>query len=269
MSMHRAYYELFPNEGPFVIDGEEAHHALRTKRLQEGDILEILDGKGRIARARIVGTNRVGKGAWAMRLEIEDVAVHPESTPSLVVFSGVPKGPRLDVLIEGLSQAGATQWSPLLVKRSVVDPRQTKLERLNRVVIESGKQCGRAWSLTIGSPADMAGAIAASGRSSVVLADVSGDRYEPSGAASVTLMVGPEGGFAPGEIEAARAAGVQIARFGQHTMRIETAATVAAGVILELERREAPGKPGPVSPVSSVSTASSVSSESSAGRKDQ
>jgi len=266
MTMHRAYYELFPNEGPFVIEGEEAHHALRTKRLQDGDILEILDGKGRIARARIVGTNRVGRGSWAMQVEIEDVVVHPEPSPSLAVFSGVPKGPRLDVLIEGLSQAGAAGWSPLMVKRSVVDPRPTKLERLSRVATESGKQCGRAWILAIGSAVDMAGAIAASGRSSVVLADVSGERYEPSGAASVTLMVGPEGGFEPGEIEAARSAGTQIARFGEHTMRIETAAIVAAGVILELERREAPKEPGLVSPKSSVST---VSSGSSAGRKDQ
>lgn len=247
MSIHRAHCELFPNEGFFVIEGDEAHHALRTKRLQEGDSLDILDGKGRIARARIVGADRVGKGSWAMRLEIEGVSVHPEPQPRLVVFSGVPKGPRLDVLIEGLSQTGAAHWSPLMVKRSVVDPRATKLERLHRAAIESGKQCGRAWSLVIGQAVDMAGAIAASGRSSVVLADASGAAYEPSGAASVTLLVGPEGGFEPSEIETARAAGTQIACFGQHTMRIETAATVAAGVILELERRKAPGARSPVS----------------------
>lgn len=246
MSIHRAYCELIPNTESLIIDGEEAHHALRTKRLVEGDRLEILDGKGKIALARIIGTDRVRKGEWTMRLEIEQLSEHPQPSPKLTVCSGVPKGPRLETLIEGLSQAGASEWKPLLASRSVVDPRPAKLGRLGRVAQESGKQCGRPWTLQIGRTQNMQAAIQAASGSALILADAIGENYQPSGAASLSLLVGPEGGFEQGEIEIARAAGAQIARFGQHTMRIETAATVAAGVILELERRAAPQTESPV-----------------------
>jgi 16S rRNA (uracil1498-N3)-methyltransferase len=261
MSIHRAYYEQIPDQGAFLIDGEEAHHALRTKRLAEGDLLEILDGKGKVARVRIVATDRLRKGAWAMRVEIKSVAVHPPQHPHLAVFSGVPKGPRLDVLIEGLSQAGAARWSPLAVRRSVVDPRPTKLDRLGRVAIESGKQCGRAWTMSIGSRMTLPVVLSTEDSSNetqraIVLADASGGTYEPSGATSIALVVGPEGGFEPSEIEAARAAGARIARFGPHIMRIETAATVATGVVLELERHQAPPSAPPVSIASSKKSAS-------------
>jgi 16S rRNA (uracil1498-N3)-methyltransferase len=61
----------------------------------------------------------------------------------------------------------------------------------------------------------------------IVLADASGSAYEPTDAESITLLIGPEGGWADAELDAARAAGTRVARFGPHTMRTEVAAVVA------------------------------------------
>ncbi len=267
MSIHRSYCEQIPPQGTVLIQGEEAHHALRTKRLAQGDPLEIFDGIGTVARAHIAAIERPRKNEWAMHLQVEAHTTHPKPTPALAVHSGVPKGPRLDTLIEGLSQAGAAHWSPLLVRRSIVDPRPAKLHRLARVAIESAKQAHRPWTLTIGSRVTLAQALAQALEqalaqalekqgTSIVLADASGAPYLPTGADAITLLVGPEGGFDPTEIETARDAGAQIACFGAHTMRIETAAPIATGIILDLAHRKAPRHDQPVStpsPQSSVS----------------
>ena len=70
----------------------------------------------------------------------------------------------------------------------------------------------------------------------LVIADGSGTLYEPRGLDEVTVLIGPEGGWTPRELEAARSKGVRIASFGPHVMRIETAAVVAVSVILAAEQ---------------------------------
>jgi len=132
-------------------------------------------------------------------------------------------------MIDGLSQVGAASWSMLESERSVTEPREGKMERLERTAMEASKQCGRAWRLEIGGVMKFAEAVRMEG---VVVADVSGSAYERSGADVVRLLVGPEGGWAPEELQLARARGAAVCRFGPHVMRIETAAVVAAGIIM-------------------------------------
>ena len=248
MSRHRVHADSFPNRGPLIVDGDEAHHALRTKRLAVGESLEVLDGRGRVAHARLAEATHLSRGRWVMTLDIRDVRELPRPAPAVELLTGVPKGTRLDALIDGASQAGAASWQPLIAHRSVVDPSPGKLERLMRVAAESGKQCGRPWFLEIGPAVHMPEALAPAGEDvSLVIADASGQPYTPTGAHRIRVFVGPEGGFGPGEIDDAVNAGATVARFAEHTMRIETAAIVAVGVILDQERRAAPPGARPVS----------------------
>ena len=108
------------------------------------------------------------------------------------------------------------------------------MDRLSRTAAEASKQCGRAWLLEIGATLSFEGAIAPDARA-VVLADASGDRYQRGGSPDIRLLIGPEGGWSARELNQARASGVRIARFGPHAMRIETAAIVAAAVVLDAE----------------------------------
>jgi 16S rRNA (uracil1498-N3)-methyltransferase len=222
------------------IQGDEAKHAVRTKRLAEGDTLELLTGAGQIGDARISRISRQARPGggkdWVMSLQVEQVRDEPRTRPQIHLRSGVPKGPRLEALIEAVSQAGAASWAPLETRRSVVDPRPTKLARMQRVAAEASKQCGRAWMLEIQPSQTLATFLERSDRQ-LVIADAAAPPYQPTATEAITLLIGPEGGFEPDELDAAIAAGATPASFGPHTMRIETACAIACAVVLDAERR--------------------------------
>ncbi|MEL6498917.1 MAG: RsmE family RNA methyltransferase [Planctomycetota bacterium] len=212
--------------------GDEAHHAARVKRVEPGQPLELLDGAGAVAQAEVAQIVKLGKKAgWALHARINTVTRYPQPTPRVVVNTAVPKGPRIESMIDQLSQVGVAAWSPLACARSVVDPRAGKLDRMTRVALEAAKQSGRTWAMEILNGLTFPAAIARG----AVIADASGEPYQPTGADDVTLLVGPEGGWTDAELNQARAAGVTIAGFGRHVMRIETAAVVAAGIVLSAE----------------------------------
>jgi 16S rRNA (uracil1498-N3)-methyltransferase len=237
MATHSIYLETPLYTGELAITGEEAQHAARVKRVTPGDTVRVLDGHGHFAAAAVLRTGKSSRGEWQIVVRVDHVQEAPRTAPRLEVLTAAPKGARLSDLIDGLSQVGAASWSLLRTRRAEVDPRPGKLERLDRTALEACKQCGRAWRLEIGEDVAFADAVRASG---TILADSSGGPYARTGSPVVRLLIGPEGGWAPEELVAARSAGIRIARFGPHVMRIETAAVVAAGVILDAEARNGP-----------------------------
>ncbi len=241
MAIHRLYIDgargaVQAGGGEVVVGGEEARHAVRVRRVGEGEPVEILDGSGSVARARVAGWERSRAGEWSLRLSVEAVRREDPVRPRVEVWSALPKGPRVAELIEGLSQVGAAAWRGLACARSVGEAGDHKLERLRRIAAESSKQCGRAWLMEIGEGARFEEGVVGAGQR-VVLAEASGAPYERTGAASIRLLVGPEGGWAPEELDRARGAGALAAKFGPHVMRIETAAAVAAALVLDVENR--------------------------------
>ena len=238
MGVHRVWVEEVREPGVLVVAGDEAAHALRVKRLEPGDRVEVLDGRGRVGEGTLLSAHKQGKSHWAAQIDVRSVRQAPPTSPRVVVRTGVPKGERVEQMLDGLSQVGAAAWGPLRTARSVVDPRSGKMDRLTRVAREASKQCGRAWTLEVLPGTDLAPALAESGPRAV-LADASGAPYEPTGAGEVLLLVGPEGGWEPAEIERARRAGARVASFGVHVMRVETAAVASAAIVLDAERRAA------------------------------
>jgi 16S rRNA (uracil1498-N3)-methyltransferase len=214
------------------IAGPEAHHAVRVKRLDSGDPLELLDGRGWRGAARVVNIAKAAKGEWVLRAVVTEATEEPEPMPRVHVLAAAPKGPRLEEMIDQLSQVGAASWSPLVTRHTVVSPREGKLLKAERVAAEAAKQCGRAWTLAIGSAVQLSEALARPG-TRLVLADAAGRRYAAEGAPDITLLVGPEGGFAEDEIREAASSDARICRFGSHVMRVETAAVVGAAIILD------------------------------------
>lgn len=240
MSLHRVMVDSVPDHSA-VIGGEEAHHALRVKRLGVGDRIELLDGRGTLARAAIRDTRKLGKsGGWEITVSIEHREHLPRPTPLLHVLTGVPKGERFETLVDQLSQVGAASWASLRSQHATVDPSEHRLDRLTRIAREASKQCGRAWSLTIEPERSFDELVntAAPPREpgALVVAHMSGGEYRASGAKEITLLIGPQGDWSERELRAARDAGVRIATFGRHVMRVETAAAAAAACILYAER---------------------------------
>lgn len=249
MATHTIYFpdlrrggEASPPGHVVTIEGEEAHHACRVKRLEAGDTVRLVDARGGWSDASLTRTFKRGR-EWAIELSLGHTHVAPMATPIVHACVAPPKGDRLAEMIDQLSQVGAASWTPLISERTVVEPREAKLDRLHRIAIEAMKQCGRAHALEI-RPAvrlrdlvkDLAAGQGGEGSTRVIIADASGSdvlALPPVQAPMAAwLLVGPEGGFTPSEIESARAAGASVVSLGVHTMRIETAAVVGVGLLM-------------------------------------
>jgi 16S rRNA (uracil1498-N3)-methyltransferase len=221
--------ELGPGE--VVLQGPEAHHLAAVCRLRPGAAVCLFNGDGRQFPARVVA---VGKKSVTL------LADAPES-PSrelgfrLEVATPLPKGDRAQFLVEKLTELGVTDFVPLQTARSVVHPREGKLDRLQRHVIEASKQCGRNVLLRVHPLVEW--------RDYCRRADLPAHRLlaGPGGEAAgwaggdVAAAVGPEGGFSADEVAEARAAGWRLVGLGPRVLRVETAA-LALAVLLGSER---------------------------------
>jgi 16S rRNA (uracil1498-N3)-methyltransferase len=247
VGIHRVILEgLSPLVGArVVIGGDEAHHAARVKRCAVGDVVELLNGRGTRGTTLIRDIRKSRQGEWELELEITSIATEERVAPRLEVLAPAAKGERLEDMIDGLSQVGADAYRPLLTKRTVVDPREGKMNRLRRVAAESLKQCGRGWLLEIGDAIGFADAIKPQPGTLLLAADASGGTMPTAAVAKaerVVLLVGPEGGFSDEEFTQLAAAGVTLFRSAPHVLRVETAAVVGAAMIRSLPSSRSRGE---------------------------
>lgn len=242
--MHRVHFPHIPTSlaGQIVeISGDEAQHALRVKRVRHGEAVELMDGRGGIAR----GCAEIDEGAkgrsskkaeLVLRVQVEHVDRIAPVSPRVEIWCATPKGSRVEDMVEQLSEIGVAAWVPMHTERTIVDPRDGKLDRLRRIALESAKQCGRAWMLEIGLPSSFEQAIGAPPGTRVLLGHWTGRVLDGppvvEADAAIRLLIGPEGDFSPGEMERASASGVERVRFGPHVMRVGTAAVVGAAILM-------------------------------------
>jgi 16S rRNA (uracil1498-N3)-methyltransferase len=150
----------------------------------------------------------------------------------LTLAVALPKGERQKWLVEKLTELGVTRLVPLVTERGVAQPVAAALERLKRGVIEASKQCGRNRLMEIADPRSIGQLVTDSPvGAQCLLADPAGaplERATMAPGGCVIAAVGPEGGFAPSEMQTAREAGWEIVSLGPRILRVETAAIVLA-----------------------------------------
>lgn len=211
-----------------VVDGDEANHAVRVKRVRAGEMVGLFDGRGVVAWGQ---ARRAESGKRAvLEVVVGGVERVGRVSPRVEVWCPPPKGDRLEGMIEQLSQVGVAGWRALRAARG--EREAFRPERLERAAVEAAKQCGRAWVLEIGA---WMGFDEALEDARAVVADASGVAVTAAGLPGtepVALLIGPEGGWTPDELGQARATGRRVVRFGVHVMRIETAALAAAACLL-------------------------------------
>ncbi|MBU6412436.1 MAG: 16S rRNA (uracil(1498)-N(3))-methyltransferase [Planctomycetes bacterium] len=233
MATHRVFVESL-DASPLIVTGDEAHHAIRVKRLETGDPIACFDGRGTLVQGRVANTAKLPRtGEWSLQIEVTSRHIAPRPSPHIECWTALPKGGRATEMVEGLSEVGAAFWAPLHTARSIVEPGDHKLAKLQRAAVEAGKQCGRPWLLDIGEGGDLPAATQNVPSGGVVLvADGSGDSLPERIPPWVRILIGPEGGWSDEEMAWFTAQGLSKVRFGPHIMRLETAAVAAAAIVI-------------------------------------
>ena len=197
---------------PAVLSPGESRHAVRVLRLSKGDRVTVFD-----ASEAWTGEIQSVEGQVTIRL-LEKIA-RPEM-PRVVVAAAVPKGERLDWMVEKLAELGVAEFVPVRFARSVAELGENKRKRLEKIAVAAAKQSG-APILAIAkerSVSDLPG--------DALLAAPGVSEGLPRGGA--TVVIGPEGGLTPAE----EARFPRRFTLGPTILRIETAALVAAARLL-------------------------------------
>lgn len=204
---------------------EERHHLRNVLRLGDGNHVQLFDAHGNEANGTIAGD------------AIEHAPpTRRERDVTLSVASAVPKGDRVEWLVEKLAELGVASWHPLLTERSTVDPRPGKLEKLRRRVIEAAKQAGTPGVMSIGEPVKLERFLETADGPLHVLSTVDSEPPRPTPGEAATLLIGPEGGWTDRELTLMADRRATAVTLGPTVLRIETAAVVGTGVFATLLR---------------------------------
>jgi 16S rRNA (uracil1498-N3)-methyltransferase len=237
-----ARYRFFLSEPPagesVTLHGDLAHRLARVLRLTPGTSIDLFDGSGRVWTGILAA---LSGGTVHVHLAGEPRRLPPE--PPAVLLAGLIRSNRFEWLLEKATELGATVIQPVLCERSAVRPAEiggTRLDRWRRITVEAAEQCERVTVPELRLPLPLADALASAPSPLYIAADpahgaspslaaLAVPRHEP-----VSLLVGPEGGLSPAEVEAARAAGGQAVTLGALVLRAETAALAALAVVSAL-----------------------------------
>lgn len=225
----RLHVDEIPAPGAELALPAAALAHVQARRLKPGAGLALFDGRGGEYAATLLS---LGRREARVRID----AHHPRETESplaLTLLQGISKGEHMDLAVQKATELGVSRIVPVLCAHSVVrlDPQRARRRQQHwqAVAASACEQCGRNRIPTIAEPAPLATALAETGSGLGLVLDpeaTTGVAALPARAA-FALLVGPEGGLAPAEIEQAAAAGFARLRLGPRVLRTETAAAAA------------------------------------------
>ena len=198
----------------------EARHVLKALRGRQGDVLEVVDADRRLFLAELRGRGE------ACVLEAPEAPDHEYLDLSL--YQAVPKGGRMDLVVEKATEVGATRIVPLVTERGIVVPRGGKVERWRRVAEAAARQSLRLLVPEVAELVHFSQAVRRVGGDGVLLHNA--PDLEPLEAVirdPVSLFIGPEGGWSEDELRDAEETGLAMAQLGPYRLRSETAGMVA------------------------------------------
>lgn len=232
-----------------TLSGDEAHHALRVLRLRLGDEVVLLDGSGLEHVGVVV---RIEQQRDRLAIGVEGAVVRPAAgEPDVFVklIQALPKGEKMDVIVQKGTEIGVSRFVPVLSERVVVEytveKAQRRKERWQRIAREAAKQARRGRRPEVDSVVGLLEAVGACAGEEEIIVLWEGasasfksvlQEVKARGAARIAVVVGPEGGFSEREAREMERLGGRLATLGPRILRTETAGPVACALVLyELE----------------------------------
>jgi 16S rRNA (uracil1498-N3)-methyltransferase len=228
--------------GEYVLGGAEAHHLATVRRFAPGDRVVLFNGDGRDHPAEVVAGDR-------RRVVLNVLPAEPadrELPFPLEVAAALPKGDRGDFLVEKLTELGVARFTPLQTDRTIVQPKEARMDNLRQAVVEASKQCGRNVLMTVEPLTRWAAFLTRPDLPPLRVILHPPDAGERAARSAITgpdavrtgvvVAVGPEGGFTADEVAAAEEAGWVRVSLGPRVLRVETAAVAAAAWLTALHQ---------------------------------
>ena len=224
----------------FFVRGAEAGHVARVLRKKEGDVVRLFDGQGRRFMGRLA---RVDAGGDLVEGVVTERLPESARPRTLVLFQGLPRGSKFDYVVEKATELGVDAIVPFLSRKNPIRLSEPdglrKIERWSHVAEAAAKQCGRPDVPEIEAPRPLESlSERLSGGDAFVLWESGAgagfrDVFQRKGALNklVNLIVGPEAGFEPGEIEWLRGRGAEPVHLGSRILRSETAGLVGLSIL--------------------------------------
>lgn len=224
-----------PGGDELYLAGDEGHHAARVKRVGIGETVHVANGAGVLLRCVVRGVTADG-----VRLAIRSRELVPAPQPRIVIVQALPKGDRGELAVEVMTELGADAIVPWAAGRSITQWQGARgeraLARWQRTAREAAKQSRQPRVPQIGglaSTKDVSARLHAAATALVLHEDATA----PLAAVplplvgDVLVVVGPEGGVAPDELDAFAAAGATAVRFGDAVVRTSTAGAAALAAL--------------------------------------
>ncbi len=223
------------------LDARNTHYLKNVLRTRVGQPLALFDGNGNELQAQVSVVER-----RKVVVSIGETINRPYETESPLKISlgiGISKGERMDWVVQKATELGVYSIHPLFTERCDVKLDEQRLGKKiahwQSVVVSACEQCDRSRLPSLAVPEDFSQFIAreADGVNLIFdptgspLRDLTNSLTPPN---KVTLLVGPEGGFVPGEIEKAEQSGYNSCTFGPRILRTETAPVAGISVLQHL-----------------------------------
>jgi 16S rRNA (uracil1498-N3)-methyltransferase len=216
----------------------EAHYVANVLRLRRGDEVQAFDGAGQTFQLRLL---TVSAAAVEGQL-VTTLTSREEAGAQLVLGQGVPKGAKMDLIVEKCSELGLTTLVPLYTARTVgrdTAREAAKLARWRRVAAAAARQCGRHTFLDIQAPVSVRDICVTSGDAPVKIVCWEEEQEQglrqvlerSTGQSPVVVLIGPEGGLTPEEVAVAQSRGFMVVNLGWRLLRTETAAIAVTSII--------------------------------------
>ncbi len=222
-------------DGVAVLTPDQAHHLRTVLRLRAGAEVELFDGAGRSLSGKVEYEGPQTRISSLKELE-------PGAAPrfTLVLAPALIKAERFEWMLEKATELGVSQFIPLQTRFATVHIPEarlaSRLARWERIVTEASKQSRRVTVPGLRAPLPWSEFLAAPEYASyarVMLCETASERFRriPMTKERVLLCVGPEGGWADSEVEAAEQAGFSIMSMDSRILRAETAAIAAVSIM--------------------------------------
>jgi len=215
------------------------HYIIHVLRLRVGDELGVFDGTGEEYQLRLTRVSPTHvQGAKVALL----ATAAPELRP-FILGQAVPKGQKMDLIVEKCSEIGLTTLVPLYTDRTVVreapERLAGKMARWQRIATAAARQCGRRTLLEVRPPMALSDFCLGYRSAPVKLVCWEEERHHGmrqaltglTGRSPIVVLIGPEGGLTVHEVEMARAYGFTTVSLGPRLLRTETAAIVLTSIV--------------------------------------